>query len=129
MRKRASSEDEAVVQVRQRLPRVRRPAALEARDPWTAPRSLINFFEPRDGERTTVGDVAGDAKFYPQGAAKAFFTAHNCKDPKATALLLEELQSRWQQGLYPSSTISYQGRFFASGEALREAHPELPCLF
>lgn len=45
--------------------------------------------EPRDGQRTSAGDIAADPKFYPDGAAKAFFTAHNCKDPVATKQLLD----------------------------------------
>ncbi|CAJ1361150.1 unnamed protein product [Effrenium voratum] len=85
-------------------------------------------WQPENGDHTTTGDIASDPKFYPQGAAKAFFTAHNCKDPAATAKMLDEIEERWKKGLYPTSTITYKGRFFESGRALREAHPELPCI-
>ncbi|CAK9041186.1 Uncharacterized protein SCF082_LOCUS23836 [Durusdinium trenchii] len=84
---------------------------------------------PQDGHHTTTGDIASDPKFYPHGAAKAFFTAHNCKDPIATAKMLDEIQSRWENGLYPPSTITYKGQFWESGDDLRKAYPELPCIF
>jgi len=86
-------------------------------------------WSPQNGDATSTGDIANDPKFYPHGAAKAFWTAHNCKDPDATAKMLDEIETRWKQGLYPTSTITYQGRFWSSGAALREAHPELPCIF
>ncbi|CAJ1390731.1 unnamed protein product [Effrenium voratum] len=72
-------------------------------------------WQPENGDHTTTGDIASDPKFYPQGAAKAFFTAHNCKDPAATAKMLDEIEERWKKGLYPTSTITYKGRFFESG--------------
>ncbi|CAE7343993.1 unnamed protein product, partial [Symbiodinium pilosum] len=84
---------------------------------------------PQDGERTTTGDIGTDPKFYPHGAAKAFWTAHNCKDPAATAKMLDEIEKRYKQGLYPKSTITYKGRFWQSGSQLREAYPDLPCIF
>lgn len=86
-------------------------------------------WNPQDGHHTTTGDIASDPKFYPDGAAKAFFTAHNCKDPSATAKMLDEIKSRWEEGLYPPSTITFKGRFWASGSELRKEHPELPCIF
>eukprot|EP00438_Fugacium_kawagutii_P015915 Skav217896 [mRNA] locus=scaffold795:17569:20668:+ [translate_table: standard] len=61
---------------------------------------------------------------------KAFFTAHNCKDPAATAtwqipdlqrIHPQEIKSRWDQGRYPPSTITFKGRFWDSGSELRKA--------
>lgn len=98
---------------------------------------------------------------------KAFFTAHNCKDPAATATWQmcshtihlnfcarilrprcwmylgckesvelqiwaspdhinrhqpsQEIKSRWDQGRYPPSTITFKGRFWDSGSELRKA--------
>eukprot|EP00440_Ansanella_granifera_P011431 gb/GFBE01012401.1/.p1 GENE.gb/GFBE01012401.1/~~gb/GFBE01012401.1/.p1 ORF type:complete len:484 (+),score=100.67 gb/GFBE01012401.1/:1-1452(+) len=86
-------------------------------------------WNPEQGSKTLTGDIARDPKFYPHGAAKAFFTAHNCKDPVATAKMLDEIDSRWKKGLYPPSAITYKGQFWASGQELRKAHPELPCIF
>eukprot|EP00931_Biecheleriopsis_adriatica_P003123 TRINITY_DN10441_c0_g1_i1.p1 TRINITY_DN10441_c0_g1~~TRINITY_DN10441_c0_g1_i1.p1 ORF type:complete len:915 (-),score=172.48 TRINITY_DN10441_c0_g1_i1:42-2708(-) len=86
-------------------------------------------WKPDDGAQIALGDIAADAKFYPQGAAKSFFTAHNCKDPKATAAMLDEIERRWKQGTYPPSTITYKGRLWRSGQELHESHPDLPCIF
>mmetsp|Transcript_2992 Transcript_2992/g.5219 ORF Transcript_2992/g.5219 Transcript_2992/m.5219 type:complete len:632 (-) Transcript_2992:50-1945(-) len=86
-------------------------------------------WSPEKGAKTTAGDIATDPKFYPDGAAKAFWTAHNCKDPAATAKMLDEIEDRWQKGLYPQSTITYKGRFWQTGAELREAYPDLPCIF
>lgn len=86
-------------------------------------------WNPEHGRTTSTGDIVSDPKFYPHGAAKAFWTAHNCKDPAATATMLDEIESRYKKGLYPPSTITYKGRFWESGSELRKEHPELPCIF
>lgn len=33
----------------------------------------------------------------------------------------KEIQSRWENGLYPPSTITYKGQFWESGDDLRKA--------
>ena len=33
----------------------------------------------------------------------------------------QEIKSRWEEGLYPPSTITFKGRFWASGSELRKA--------
>ena len=33
----------------------------------------------------------------------------------------QEIKSRWEKGLYPPSTITFKGRFWASGSELRKA--------
>eukprot|EP00931_Biecheleriopsis_adriatica_P003124 TRINITY_DN10441_c0_g2_i1.p1 TRINITY_DN10441_c0_g2~~TRINITY_DN10441_c0_g2_i1.p1 ORF type:complete len:815 (-),score=163.36 TRINITY_DN10441_c0_g2_i1:23-2467(-) len=91
--------------------------------------SELMHWSPSDGNNTIVGDIVSDWKFYPKGAAKSFFTAHNCKDPEATAKLLDKIEARWKSGTYPASTITYKHRIWHSGKELREAHPDLPCIF
>lgn len=61
-----------------------------------------------------------DVRFYPKGAAKAHFTAHNAKDPKETARCcrdlseaacrrwIDRIDARYKKGLYPSKIIVYQ---------------------
>lgn len=38
---------------------------------------------------TGCSNIMADVRFYPKGAAKAHFTAHNAKDPKETARCVE----------------------------------------
>ena len=46
-------------------------------------------WEPSVGSKCPSGtgcsNIMADVRFYPKGAAKAHFTAHNAKDPKETA--------------------------------------------
>eukprot|EP00931_Biecheleriopsis_adriatica_P054483 TRINITY_DN32070_c0_g1_i1.p1 TRINITY_DN32070_c0_g1~~TRINITY_DN32070_c0_g1_i1.p1 ORF type:complete len:745 (-),score=145.21 TRINITY_DN32070_c0_g1_i1:13-2247(-) len=78
---------------------------------------------------TGCSNIVADPRFYPRGAAKSFFTAHNCKDPGETKAWIDRIDARYKKGLYPPSTIVYNGQFFSSGAALRKKHPELPCIF
>mmetsp|Transcript_16288 Transcript_16288/g.28471 ORF Transcript_16288/g.28471 Transcript_16288/m.28471 type:complete len:627 (+) Transcript_16288:66-1946(+) len=86
-------------------------------------------WSPQNGDSIQMGDIATDEKFYPGGAAKAFFTAHNCKDPEETAKMLDAIDRRYREGTYPTSTITFRGKIWKDGEDLRQAHPEMACIF
>jgi len=86
-------------------------------------------WKPEQGNFIQMGDIATDDKFFPQGAAKAFFTAHNCKDPAQTAKMLDEIDRRYKEGTYPTSTITFRSRIWKDGEELRKAYPKLGCIF
>lgn len=77
---------------------------------------------------TGCSNIMADMRFYPKGAAKAHFTAHNAKDPVETKRWIDRINDRYQKGLYPTKIIIYQGKLFATGEELRAKYPELPCL-
>ncbi|CAK9075118.1 Uncharacterized protein SCF082_LOCUS36458 [Durusdinium trenchii] len=77
---------------------------------------------------TGCSNIMADSRFYPKGAAKAHFTAHNAKDPKETARWIDRIHARYKKGLYPTKVIVYQGRLFSSGEELRKEFPTMPCI-
>lgn len=77
---------------------------------------------------TGCSNIMADVRFYPKGAAKAHFTAHNAKDPKETSKWIDRINARYKKGLYPTKVIVYQGRLFSSGEELRKEFPAMPCL-
>ncbi|CAE8680213.1 unnamed protein product [Polarella glacialis] len=89
-------------------------------------------WDPKQGTRCDEGtgctDIMSDIKFYPNGAAKAFFTAHNCKDPAETKRWIDEIHKRYTKGLYPTSTIVYKRRIWNSGLELRSKFPNLACI-
>merc|ERR1711924_367013 len=71
-------------------------------------------------EGTGCSNIMADNRFYPKGAAKAFFTAHNAKDPSETSKWIERVNNRFKAGKYPPTTIVYEGRFWKDGEELRK---------
>ncbi|CAJ1433431.1 unnamed protein product [Effrenium voratum] len=86
-------------------------------------------YEPSMGSRcprgTGCANIMADSRFYPKGAAKAHFTAHNAKDPKETARWIDRINARYKKGLYPTKVIVYQGRLFANGAELRAEFPDM----
>lgn len=74
-------------------------------------------------------NIAPDPKFYPVGAAKAFYTAHNCKNPSETKSILAQINAHYKAGTYPTSTIVYNSQFQESGLSLRKHFPDLKCIF
>eukprot|EP00438_Fugacium_kawagutii_P006186 Skav232703 [mRNA] locus=scaffold3459:28035:42542:- [translate_table: standard] len=107
--------------------------------PWIG--QLLKW-DPSMGSKCPFGtgcsNIMSDVRFYPKGAAKAHFTAHNAKDPKETArrhlpMWIDRINARYKKGLYPSKVIVYQaarakGRLFSDGEELRKEFPAMPCL-
>jgi len=84
-----------------------------------------------DGSRTcrhwSCGDISGDKRFHPDGAAKVFYTAHHAVDPEETRRWVEKLQRQQKSGQLPPP-ILFKGRFFASGKELHAAHPDAKCI-
>ncbi|CAK9015009.1 unnamed protein product [Durusdinium trenchii] len=68
---------------------------------------------------TGCSNIMADSRFYPKGAAKAHFTAHNAKDPKETARWIDRIHARYKKGLYPTKVIVYQAR---GDDGLRRHH-------
>lgn len=79
-------------------------------------------------EGTGCSNIMADNRFYPKGAAKAFFTAHNAKDPSETKNWIEKVNARFKAGKYPPTTIVYERRFWKDGQELRNHFPDLGCI-
>eukprot|EP00928_Gymnodinium_smaydae_P053618 TRINITY_DN37566_c0_g1_i1.p1 TRINITY_DN37566_c0_g1~~TRINITY_DN37566_c0_g1_i1.p1 ORF type:complete len:562 (-),score=112.12 TRINITY_DN37566_c0_g1_i1:110-1795(-) len=73
------------------------------------------------------GDVIRDDRFYPNGVAHAYYTAHHAVKPDQTQKYLELLTEHLEKGVLPLP-IRYKGGYYANDREVREAHPELRCL-
>jgi len=94
-------------------------------------RSLLEW-KPSNGNRCSTGsgctNIMGDHRFYRHGgAAKMFYTAHHAVVPQETAKYVSQIQKKVSQGAWPDAVV-YDGKFWPSGETLREAHPKMECL-
>lgn len=94
-------------------------------------RSLLEW-KPSYGNRCSTGsgcaNIFGDHRFYRHGgAAKMFFTAHHAVVPVETAKYVAQIQKKVNQGTWPDAVV-YDGKFWPSGDTLREAHPKMECL-
>jgi len=80
-------------------------------------------------QRTSMGKSFEDSKFYPKGTPLMFLTSHDGKSPKNSYTWLAKL---WEgsEGVPDGSlkTISYDGKWFASGEELKKYDPGLKCI-
>jgi len=89
-------------------------------------------WKPEHGNNCTSNldcdNIFGDARFYRHGgAAKLFYSAHHAVLPDQTKNAVREIQKKVREKSWPDPIV-YQGKFWASGEDLRKAHPELECL-
>jgi len=73
-------------------------------------------------------NIFGDKRFYRHGgAAKLFYTAHHAVVPKETKRSVQEIQKKVKERSWPEPIV-FEGKFWPSGEALRNAHPKMECL-
>lgn len=121
------------------------PAWLTAQGP-VSDEPLMNFALWADGltkqwckfDIPTVGDFGtylsqsdkrvklyADSKFFPNGIAFIFFTAHDAKRPDQSYDWLTKL---WEPKDDRRKAILYDGKWFGSGQALRGYDPTLNCI-
>mmetsp|Transcript_109861 Transcript_109861/g.342428 ORF Transcript_109861/g.342428 Transcript_109861/m.342428 type:complete len:488 (+) Transcript_109861:81-1544(+) len=73
-------------------------------------------------ERTKV---MPDSKWFPNGIAYIFFTAHDAKKPRESYQLLRQL---WSLDDDSRRAVYYGGHWFGSGKALQRFDPALKCM-
>uniref|UniRef100_A0A7S2PY84 Uncharacterized protein n=1 Tax=Zooxanthella nutricula TaxID=1333877 RepID=A0A7S2PY84_9DINO len=75
----------------------------------------------------SCGDIGSDRRWHPSGAAKIFYTAHHAVEPATTKRLVQELADKHRAGRLPPP-IMFKGRFFKTGDELRQAFPSITCI-
>lgn len=88
----------------------------------TSPREFSNYLKQLGGE-----PYGRDSKYYPNGIAIVFFTAHDAKKPDTSYDYLKQL---WDDadGHHNRRAIFYNGQWFESASAMKEFDPKLPCI-
>jgi len=72
-------------------------------------------------------DIAPDTRFYPDGAAIVFYTAHHATDPDVSERYITQLGARQAAGDLPPP-IQFHGKFYKDGAELHADHPRLSCI-
>jgi len=89
--------------------------------------SLLEQSDNPSSKCSDCTDIESDARWYPSGAAKVFYTAHHATDPEETQDYIEKLLSLHKMHrLLPP--IQYQGKFYTSGAEMKSEHPESLCM-
>jgi len=83
--------------------------------------------KPGSMECNNCGDIAGDSRWYPNGVARAFFTAHHAVDPENTKYYIEAIKEKQKEGPLPPP-IWYHGHFFATGQEMKAKYPDSNCI-
>lgn len=73
------------------------------------------------------GDITSDGRWHPKAVAKVFYTAHHAVQPQVTARYIKALKVKQASGDLPPP-ILYKGIFYADGDALRAAYPDITCV-
>lgn len=76
---------------------------------------------------SNANDIAPDPRFYPDGAAIVFYTAHHAVDPDASSRYITQLAARQTAGDLPPP-IYFHGKFYKDGSKLRADQPKLGCI-
>jgi len=89
--------------------------------------SLLEQSDAASSECSDCDDIESDARWYPNGAAKVFYTAHHATDPDETQDYIEKLLRLLKKHRLPPP-IQYQGKFYTSGVEMKSEHPESLCM-
>jgi hypothetical protein len=89
--------------------------------------SLLEMSEMDESEQPEFADIVEDGRWYPDGAAKVFYTAHHAVDPDETQGYIEKLSLLLKTHKLPPP-IQYKGKFYTSGAAMKSEHPESRCI-
>lgn len=84
--------------------------------------------DSRNCKHWSCGNIPGDPRWHPKGAAKVFYTAHHAVDPAETRRYVEQLKQRAKDSKGLPPPILYQGKFYASGAEMKAAHPDATCI-
>lgn len=76
-------------------------------------------------KQESMTKINRDKKWFPNGIAFIFFSAHDAKDPDESYEFLSKL---WETGDDKRKAILFDGKWFGSGKALREYDPSLKCI-
>jgi len=75
----------------------------------------------------SCGNIGGDRRFHPKGAAKAFYTAHHAVEPGETRRYVQRLKEKFDSKSLPPP-ILFQRKFYATGQEMKAANPDATCI-
>ena len=99
--------------------------------PATVEFESLLAWKPEHQDRCLHGigctNIGGDLRWYLKGVPKVYWTAHHAVEPSQTSEILEKIREKQKKGLWPHAIV-YEEKFWASGDHLHAACPELHCL-